>query len=75
MSALEFLPKGWEVGAEGSKFDQLRNPRVISNCLYLGCNFFGLGAETCDQNIDKCATPGFAKSFASPLSLEFLKYR
>ena len=58
MSGREFLPKGWEVGANGSKFDQLLQPRVVGNGLELGCNLFGLGAETCDQKIDNCATLG-----------------
>src|SRR5208283_5296746 len=75
MSARKFLPKGWEVGAIGSKFDQLLQPRVISNGLELGCNLFGLGAETCDKEIENYATLVFANSFAGPLSLEFLKYR
>src|SRR5271157_1764503 len=79
ISGREFLSKGLEVGAKGSKFDQLFPPGVISNGLELGCNLFGLGAETCNQNIDKCAKLGFAGSFAGsfagPLSLEFLKYR
>jgi len=71
MSAREFFPKGWKVGANGGKSGQLLQPGVISNGLELGCNLFGLGAETCDQNIDKYA----ALAIAGPLSLEFLKYR
>ena len=75
MSGRKFLPKGWKVGANGSKFDQLRQPRVVGNGLELGCNLFGLGAETSHLKIDNCATLVFANSFAGPLSLEFLKYR
>ena len=52
MSGREFLPKGWKVGANGGKFDQFLQPRVVGDGLELGCNLFGLGAETCDQKID-----------------------
>ncbi len=75
MSALKFLPKGWKVGTNGSKFDQLLQPRVVGDGLELGCNLFGLGAETCDQKIDNCAAIGLESRFASritrPLGFEF----
>src|SRR5271157_6522041 len=71
ISGREFLSKGLEVGANGGKFDQFLQPRVVGNGLELGCDLFGLGAETLDQKIDNCAT----LVFAGPLSLEFLKYR